>query len=176
MAKNDELKVLDYVKKCVKRNQDARKPLEYRWYENAAFAAGYTNIEHDPRTQRPFSMGNPGNHSSNPQGQDKLRKYHAKLTSPRMMPECVPGSNDRDSRKRASVANSLILHFAEMRDHVYATHAAMLNMMVFGNGIWSTQWDPNAGEWVEDIEYVNDEPAYSEVQIPGVGTGASLFW
>jgi hypothetical protein len=171
MAKNDELKVLDYVKKCVKRNQDARKPLEYRWYENAAFAAGYTNIEHDPRTQRPFSMGNPGNHSSNPQVQDKLRKYHAKLTSPRMMPECIPGSNDRDARKRASVANSLILHFAEMRDHVYATHAAMLNMMVFGNGIWSTQWDPNAGEWVEDIEYVNDEPAYSEVQIPGVGEG-----
>ena len=44
MAKyNEQSNVLYYVKQCVKRNKDARKPLEYRWYENAAFAAGYTN-------------------------------------------------------------------------------------------------------------------------------------
>tara|TARA_R110002012_G_scaffold215526_1_gene386555 strand:- start:768 stop:2840 length:2073 start_codon:yes stop_codon:yes gene_type:complete len=168
MAVNDEYNVLDYVKKCVKRNKEARKPLEYRWYENAAFAAGYTNIEYDPRTQRPVTMGSAGGETSNPQVQDKIRKYHAKLTSPRMMPECVPGSNSRDARKRASVANSLILHFAEKRETIYAKHAGMLNMMVFGNGIWATQWDKHSGEWVEDIQYVNDEPSYSEVQMPSV--------
>lgn len=168
MAVNDEYKVLDYVKKCVSRNKDARKPLEYRWYENAAFAAGFTNIEYDPRTQRPITMGGSGGQTSNPQVMDKIRKYHAKLTSPRMMPECIPGSNDRDSRKRASVANSLILHFAEKRESIYARHSAMLNMMIFGNGIWSTQWDQHAGEWVEDIEYVNDEPAYSDIEMPSL--------
>lgn len=168
MAVNDEYQVLDYVKKCVKRNKDARKPLEYRWYENAAFAAGFTNIEYDPRTQRPITMGGSGGQTSNPQVQDKLRKYHAKLTSPRMMPECIPGSNDRDSRKRASVANSLILHFAEKRESIYARHAAMLNMMIFGNGIWATQWDPHSGEWLEDIQYVNNEPAYKDVQVPAL--------
>lgn len=167
MEKNNKNSVLDYVKKCVRRNQDARKPLEYRWYENAAFAAGFSNTEYDPRTQRPSSFGS-GGESSNPQVQDKLRKYHAKLISPRMMPECVPGSNSRDSRKRASVANSLILHFSEMRESIYSNHAAMMNMMVFGNGIWSTQWDGHAGEWVEDIEYVNDEPAYSEMEVPSL--------
>ena len=88
---NEQQKVLDYVKKCVKRNKDARKPLEYRWYENAAFAAGYTSIEYDPRTQRPVTLGGGATESSNPQVQDKLRKYHAKLVSPRMMPECIPG-------------------------------------------------------------------------------------
>tara|TARA_R100000278_G_scaffold46215_5_gene40192 strand:- start:245 stop:2317 length:2073 start_codon:yes stop_codon:yes gene_type:complete len=168
MAVNDEYNVLDYVKKCVKRNKDARKPLEYRWYENAAFAAGFTNIEYDPRTQRPITLGGSGGETSNPQVQDKLRKYHAKLTSPRMMPECIPGSNSRDARKRASVANSLILHFAEKRESIYAKHAGMLNMMIFGNGIWATQWDKDSGEWVEDVEYVNDEPAYSEVQVPAL--------
>ena len=167
MEKNNKNSVLDYVKKCVRRNQDARKPLEYRWYENAAFAAGFSNTEYDPRTQRPSSFGS-GGESSNPQVQDKLRKYHAKLISPRMMPECVPGSNSRDSRKRASVANSLILHFSEMRESIYSNHAAMMNMMVFGNGIWSTQWDGHAGEWVEDIEYVNDQPAYSEMEVPSL--------
>ena len=167
MEKNDKANVLTYVKQCISRNKDARKPLEYRWYENAAFAAGYTNIEYDPRTQRPSTFGT-NVESSNPQVQDKLRKYHAKLVSPRMMPECVPASNDRDARKRASVANSLILHFAERRDSIYAKHAAMMNMMVFGNGIMSTQWDPNSGEWAEDIEYVNDEPSYSDVAVPSV--------
>ena len=168
MASNKENNVLHYVKQCVKRNQDARKPLEYRWYENAAFAAGFANIEYNPMTRRPSAFGSGGGESSNPQVQDKLRKYHAKLTSPRMMPECIPGSNDRDARKRASVANSLILHFAEMRDHIYANHAAMMNMMIFGNGIWATQWDPHSGEWVEDVEYVNDEPAYSETMMPAL--------
>ena len=57
MEKNNKNSVLDYVKKCVRRNQDARKPLEYRWYENAAFAAGFSNTEYDPRTQRPSSFG-----------------------------------------------------------------------------------------------------------------------
>ena len=152
--------VLDYVKKCVKRNQDARKPLEYRWYENAAFAAGYTNIEYDPRTQRPIAFNSSVVQSSNPQVQDKLRKYHAKLVSPRMMPECIPGSNERDSRKKALVANSLILHFWEKRDTTYAQHAAMMNMMGFGNGIWATQWDPHSGEFVEEIAYADGEPQY----------------
>jgi hypothetical protein len=160
--------VLDYVKKCVKRNQDARKPLEYRWYENAAFAAGYTNIEYDPRTQRPIAFNSSVVQSSNPQVQDKLRKYHAKLVSPRMMPECVPGSNERDSRKKALVANSLILHFWERRDTTYAQHAAMMNMMVFGNGIWATQWDPHSGEFVEEIAYADGEPQYSTLNMPAV--------
>tara|TARA_R100000664_G_C2756186_1_gene144009 strand:- start:1573 stop:3654 length:2082 start_codon:yes stop_codon:yes gene_type:complete len=168
MAANEKYNVLDYVKKCVARNKDARKPLEYRWYENAAFAAGFTNIEFNPMTQRPSSFGPGGGESSNPQVQDKLRKYHAKLTSPRMMAECVPGSNSRDARKRASVANSLILHFAEKRESIYSRHAAMMNMMVFGNGIFATQWDPHSGEWVEDIQYVNDEPSYSEVSVPAL--------
>ena len=163
-SSKEEEKVLNYVKQCVKRNKDARRPLEYRWYENAAFAAGFTNIEYDPRTQRPVVMGTA--ESSNPQVQDKLRKYHAKLISPRMMPECVPGSNDRDSRKRADVANSLILHFWEKRQTVYANHSAMLNMMVFGNGIWATQWDPNAGEWVEDIKYEEGSPDYISYPVP----------
>tara|TARA_R110000851_G_scaffold282123_4_gene435640 strand:- start:1800 stop:3914 length:2115 start_codon:yes stop_codon:yes gene_type:complete len=167
-ATNDKEKVLAYVKKCVRRNKDARKPLEYRWYENAAFAAGFTNIEYDPRTQRPTTFGSNSSESSNPQVQDKLRKYHAKLISPRMMPECVPGSNDRDSRKRASVANSLILHFWEKRETMYATHASMLNMMVFGNGILATQWDPNSGEWVKETDYSNSEPQYDTFSTPGV--------
>ena len=160
--------VLDYVKKCVKRNQDARKPLEYRWYENAAFAAGYTNIEYDPRTQRPIAFNSSVVQSSNPQVQDKLRKYHAKLVSPRMMPECIPGSNERDSRKKALVANSLILHFWEKRDTTYAQHAAMMNMMVFGNGIWATQWDPHSGEFVEEIAYAAGAPQYSTLNIPSI--------
>jgi len=166
MATNDRQTVLQYIKKCVKRNQDARKPLEYRWYENAAFAAGYTNVEYDPRTQRPFNAG--AAESSNPQVQDKLRKYHAKLVSPRMMPECIPGSNERDSRKKALVANSLISHFWEMRDTIYAKHASMMNMMIFGNGIWATQWDPNAGEFVEEISYSGQTPEYSTLNIPMV--------
>ena len=167
MAKyNEQHGVLNYVKQCVKRNKDARKPLEYRWYENAAFAAGYTNVEYDPRTQRPMTFGGGISESSNPQVQDKLRKYHAKLVSPRMMPECIPGSNERDARKRADVANSLILHFWEKRETVYAKHAGMMNMMVFGNGIWATQWDPNAGEWAEDVMYDDGEPQYSEFSIP----------
>jgi hypothetical protein len=164
--KNKETQVLDYVKKCVKRNQGARKPLEYRWYENAAFAAGYTNIEYDPRTQRPISFNSGAVQSSNPQVQDKLRKYHAKLVSPRMMPECVPGSNERDSRKKAQVANSLILHFWEKRETIYAKHAGMMNMMIFGNGIWASQWDPNAGEFVEEISYSEGTPEYSTLNIP----------
>ena len=166
MAMNNEENVLDYVKKCVQRNKDARKPLEYRWYENAAFAAGYTNIEYDPRTQRPITMG--GGQSSNPQVQDKLRKYHAKLISPRMMPECIPATNDRDARKKSLVANSLILHFWERKDSMYARHAAMMNMMVFGNGIWATQWDPNSGEFVEEIKYADGVPEYSSINIPTV--------
>lgn len=166
MATNNEQVVLDYVKKCVKRNKDARKPLEYRWYENAAFAAGYTNVEYDPRTQRPINMG--GGQTSNPQVMDKLRKYHAKLISPRMMPECVPGTNDRDARKKALVANSMILHFWERKETVYANHAAMMNMMVFGNGIWATQWDPNSGETVEEIIYSGEQPEYSTLDVPMV--------
>ena len=163
---NEQNKVLDYVKKCVKRNKDARKPLEYRWYENAAFAAGYTNIEYDPRTQRPVTLGGGASESSNPQVQDKLRKYHAKLISPRMMPECIPGSNERDARKRADVANSIILHFWEKRETMYAKHSSMMNMMVFGNGFWATQWDPNAGEWAEDIMYNEGQPEYSQLAMP----------
>tara|TARA_R100001594_G_scaffold78128_5_gene112680 strand:- start:1758 stop:3836 length:2079 start_codon:yes stop_codon:yes gene_type:complete len=166
MAMNKEENVLDYVKKCVQRNKDARKPLEYRWYENAAFAAGYTNIEYDPRTQRPITLG--GGRSSNPQVQDKLRKYHAKLISPRMMPECIPATNDRDARKKSLVANSLILHFWERKDSMYARHAAMMNMMIFGNGIWATQWDPNSGEFVEEIKYSDGVPEYSSLNIPTV--------
>jgi hypothetical protein len=162
----DKFKVLDYVKKCVKRNQNARKPLEYRWYENAAFAAGYTNIDYDPRTQRPIAFNSSAVQSSNPQVQDKLRKYHAKLVSPRMMPECIPGSNERDSRKKALVANSLISHFAEKKDSIYSKHAAMMNMMIFGNGIWSTQWDPNSGEFVEEISYSEGNPEYSTLNVP----------
>jgi len=164
MAKNNKSKVLDYVKQCVKRNKDARKPLEYRWYENAAFAAGYTNIEYDPRTQRPMTMG--GGRSSNPQVMDKLRKYHAKLVSPRMMPECVPATNDRDARKKALVSNSLVLHFWEKKETIYANHAAMMNMMVFGNGIWATQWDPNSGELVEEVSYANGNPEYETSLMP----------
>tara|TARA_R110000822_G_scaffold243748_1_gene372588 strand:- start:1540 stop:3666 length:2127 start_codon:yes stop_codon:yes gene_type:complete len=164
MTSNDKSKVLDYVKKCVKRNQDARKPLEYRWYENAAFAAGYTNTEYDPRTQRPINSG--ASHSSNPQVMDKLRKYHAKLVSPRMMPECLPGSNERDARKQALVANALILHFWEMKETIYANHSAMMNMMIFGNGIWATQWDPNAGEFVDEIAYIGSSPDYSTLNVP----------
>tara|TARA_R100000152_G_C6782057_1_gene218160 strand:+ start:475 stop:2574 length:2100 start_codon:yes stop_codon:yes gene_type:complete len=163
---NEQQKVLDYVKKCVKRNKDARKPLEYRWYENAAFAAGYTSIEYDPRTQRPVTLGGGATESSNPQVQDKLRKYHAKLVSPRMMPECIPGSNERDARKRADVANSIILHFWEKRETVYAKHSSMMNMMVFGNGIWATQWDPNAGEWAEDVLYNEGQPEYAQYPMP----------
>tara|TARA_A100001391_G_scaffold202209_2_gene191189 strand:- start:1537 stop:3660 length:2124 start_codon:yes stop_codon:yes gene_type:complete len=163
---NEKLKVLDYVRRCIKRNQDARKPLEYRWYENAAFAAGYTNIEYDPRSQRPIAFNSSAIESSNPQVQDKLRKYHAKLVSPRMMPECVPGSNERDSRKKATVANSLILHFWDKRDTIYAKHAAMMNMMIFGNGIWATQWDPNAGEFVEEIAYSDGMPEYDSYDVP----------
>lgn len=163
---NKESEVLDYVKKCVRRNQDSRKPLEYRWYENAAFAAGYTNIEYDPRSQRPTTLG--GGQSSNPQVQDKLRKYHAKLVSPRMMPECVPATNDRDARKKAVVANGLILHFWEKKETIYANHAAMMNMMVFGNGIWATQWDPNSGEFVEEISYMGESPEYSTMNVPGI--------
>ena len=164
MATNDKQKVLDYVKQCVKRNKDARKPLEYRWYENAAFAAGYTNVEYDPRTQRPINLG--GGQSSNPQVMDKLRKYHAKLISPRMMPECIPATNDRDTRKKSIVANSLILHFWEKKETIYANHAAMMNMMVFGNGIWATQWNPNIGEFVEEISYENGQPQYSTLNVP----------
>ena len=164
MTMNRKENVLDYVKKCVQRNKDARKPLEYRWYENAAFAAGYTNVEYDPRTQRPITLG--GSESSNPQVQDKLRKYHAKLISPRMMPECIPATNDRDARKKALVSNSLILHFWERKDSMYARHAAMMNMMVFGNGIWATQWDPNSGEFVEEIKYSDGVPEYSSINIP----------
>ena len=166
MASNEKGKVLDYIKKCVKRNQAARKPLEYRWYENAAFAAGYTNVDYDPRTQRPMSSG--ATQSSNPQVMDKLRKYHAKLISPRMMPECIPGSNERDSRKKALVANGLILHFWEMKETMYAKHAAMMNMMVFGNGIWATQWDPNSGEFVEEISYSGSTPEYSTLNVPSI--------
>jgi hypothetical protein len=163
---NKESQVLDYVRKCVQRNKDARKPLEYRWYENAAFAAGYTNIEYDPRTQRPMTFG--GGRSSNPQVQDKLRKYHAKLVSPRMMPECIPATNDRDARKKSLVANGLILHFWEKKETIYAKHAAMMNMMVFGNGFWATQWDPNSGEFVEEIEYMGSDPQYSTLNVPSV--------
>ena len=163
---NEQQKVLDYVKKCVKRNKDARKPLEYRWYENAAFAAGYTSIEYDPRTQRPVTLGGGATESSNPQVQDKLRKYHAKLVSPRMMPECIPGSNERDARKRADVANSIILHFWEKRETIYAKHSSMMNMMVFGNGIWATQWDPNSGEWAEDVLYDQGQPEYDQFPMP----------
>ena len=163
---NEQQKVLDYVKKCVKRNKDARKPLEYRWYENAAFAAGYTSIEYDPRTQRPVTLGGGATESSNPQVQDKLRKYHAKLVSPRMMPECIPGSNERDARKRADVANSIILHFWEKRETIYAKHSSMMNMMVFGNGIWATQWDPNSGEWAEDVLYDQGKPEYEQFPMP----------
>ena len=163
---NNEQNVLEYVKQCVKRNKDARKPLEYRWYENAAFAAGYTNIEYDPRTQRPITMG--GGRTSNPQVQDKLRKYHAKLISPRMMPECIPATNDRDARKKALVANSLILHFWERKESIYAKHAAMLNMMIFGNGFWATQWDPNSGEFVEEVNYSDGLPEYSTLNMPSL--------
>ena len=165
---NKKTQVLDYVKKCVKRNQDARKPLEYRWYENAAFAAGYTNIDYDPRTQRPIAFNASTIQSSNPQVQDKLRKYHAKLVSPRMMPECIPGSNERDSRKKAVIANSLILHFWEKRDSIYANHAAMMNMMIFGNGIWATQWDPNSGEFVDEISYAGETPEYDTMEVPSL--------
>jgi hypothetical protein len=162
---NDRKNVLDYARKCVQRNKEARQPLEYRWYENAAFAAGYTDIEYDPRTRRPL---NSTTQSSNPQVQDKLRKYHAKLISPRMMPECIPGSNDRDSRKLADVAKSLIIHFWEKRESIYSRHAAMLNMMVFGNGIWATQWDPNSGEWAEDVSYSGIEPEYDSFPMPSI--------
>jgi hypothetical protein len=163
MANNKET-VLEYVKSCVQRNKDARKPLEYRWYENAAFAAGYTNVEYDPRTQRPINLG--GGQTSNPQVMDKLRKYHAKLVSPRMMPECIPATNDRDARKKSLVANSLILHFWEKKETIYAKHAAMMNMMVFGNGIWATQWDPNSGELVEEISYSEGNPQYETTSMP----------
>ena len=95
---NDKEKILEYVQKCIDRNKGARKPLEWRWYENAAFAAGYTNVVYDPRRQRPMSLGSVSDESTNPQVQDKLRKYHAKLAAPRMMPECIPRRNDRESR------------------------------------------------------------------------------
>ena len=166
---NDKEKILEYVQKCIDRNKGARKPLEWRWYENAAFAAGYTNVVYDPRRQRPMSLGSVSDESTNPQVQDKLRKYHAKLAAPRMMPECIPRRNDRESRKRADIANGLILHFWEKRESVYARHAALMNMMVFGNGIYATQWDEHAGEWVEEIVYGEDGmPTYEEEEMPAL--------
>jgi hypothetical protein len=166
---NKKENVLGYVQKCIRRNKDARRPLEWRWYENAAFAAGFTGVQYDPLRQRPIASGGASDPSSNPQVQDKLRKYHAKLIAPRMMPECIPGSNDRDARQRADVANSLILHFFEQRESVYSRHSAMMNMMIFGNGFWATQWDPNTGEWVEHVQYDQDQPVYDVLSVPDVG-------
>lgn len=152
--------LLDYVRMCINRNREARRPLEYRWYENAAFAAGFSAVEFDPLRGRPVSSASSNDESTNPQVQDKLRKYHAKIVAPRPMPECIPAKNDRDARKRAEVANALILHFWESQEYIYADHAAKLNMMVFGNAFFAMQWDPNAGEWFEGYEYVNDKPVY----------------
>ena len=42
----------------------------------------------------------------------------------------------------------------------------MMNMMVFGNGIWATQWDPNAGEWAEDVLYNEGQPEYAQYPMP----------
>jgi len=169
VSKATQIKALSYVKKAIERNKEARKPLEWRWYENAAYAAGFTNVVFDPRRQRPISLDSVSDESSNPQVQDKLRKYHAKLTSPRMMPECIPRGNDREARKRADIANAIILHFWEMRESVYANHASLLNAMVFGNGIWATQWNENAGEWIEEISYREDEtPSYDDMEIPQI--------
>jgi len=166
MPTNNTDSLLEYVLRCIERNKEARKPVEWRWYENAAFAAGFSSIEMDPRTNRPMVYGGSGSESSNPQVQDKLRKYHAKLVAPRAMPECIPSRNDRDARKRAEMANALILHFWEKQEYVYSDHAAKLNMMVFGNGIWATQWNPRAGEWVTEFQYDTGGPAYEEFYEP----------
>tara|TARA_R110002110_G_scaffold328317_2_gene539924 strand:+ start:4932 stop:7031 length:2100 start_codon:yes stop_codon:yes gene_type:complete len=158
--------LVQYVQKCIRRNREARKPVEWRWYENAAFAAGYTNVEYDPMRMRPVALPMRADDSTNPQIQDKLRKYHAKLIAPRMMPECVPARNDRDSRKRSEVANALILHFWEKMGSIYSDHAAKLNMMVFGNGILAMQWNPDDGEWVTDYEYDKGAPVFTEMDVP----------
>mgnify|MGYP003627666545 FL=1 len=157
-----------YVQKCIRRNRDARRPLEWRWYENAAFAAGNTNVQYDPRRMRPVAVPSGSDESTNPQIQDKLRKYHAKLIAPRMMPECIPARSDRDTRKRVEVANALILHFWEKKGYIYADHAAKMNMMVFGNGIVSMQWNPNAGEWATEYQYDNGVPVFDEVTVPSL--------
>lgn len=166
MPVNVKASLLQYVLKCIKRNKEARKPVEWRWYENAAFAAGFTSIEMDPMTNRPLVGNGSSFESSNPQVQDKLRKYHAKLVAPRAMPECIPARNDRDARKRAEMANSLILHFWEKQEYVYADHASKLNMMVFGNGIWATQWNPRSGEWVTEFQYDESGPLYEQSYEP----------
>ena len=168
MATKTGNRVLDYVKRCVRRNREARKPLEWRWYENAAFAAGYTNVEYDPRVARPVVLGGQSDESPSPQVQDKLRKSHAKLVAPRMMPQCIPATNDRDARRRSEVANALILHFWEKSEFVYADHAAKLNMMVFGNGLWCTQWNPRAGEWATEYVYQSGQPVNDEMSVPSV--------
>ena len=168
--------LLDYVRACIHRNREARRPLEYRWYENAAFAAGFSAVEFDPLRRRPVSAAATDDESPNPQVQDKLRKYHAKIVAPRPMPECIPAKNDRDARKRAEVANALILHFWESQEYTYADHAAKLNMMVFGNAFFAMQWNPNAGEWFEGYEYVNDRPVYdTSVALSMDGAGNPLL-
>ena len=173
MAKTTGNSTLSYVQRCVRRNKEARKPLEWRWYENAAFAAGYSNINYDPRTSRPVVLGGSSDESSSPQVQDKLRKYHAKLVAPRMMPQCIPATNDRDARRRAEVANALILHFWEKSEFVYSDHAAKLNMMVFGNGIWSMQWNPRAGEWSTEFMYESGSPVMNTETMPSVDASGS---
>jgi hypothetical protein len=157
-----------YVQKCVRRNREARRPIEWRWYENAAFAAGHTNVQYDPRRLRPVVVPSESDISTNPQIQDKLRKYHAKLIAPRMMPECIPARSDRDTRKRTEVANALILHFWEKMEYVYADHASKLNMMVFGNGFVSMQWNPQAGEWATEYQYEGGVPIFDEVAVPAL--------
>jgi len=173
LANKGNSKVLEYVKRCVRRNKEARKPLEWRWYENAAFAAGYSNIDYDPRTARPVVLGGSADDSPSPQVQDKLRKYHAKLVAPRMMPQCIPATNDRDARKRAEVANALILHFWEKREFIYADHAAKMNMMVFGNGLWCTQWNPRSGEWATEFMYDSGEPSFDTYSMPTMDDSGS---
>ena len=168
MAANNTSDLLSYVKKSVKRNKDARRPVEARWYENAAFAAGFTSVEYDPRRQRPVAVGGQTDESTNPQVQDKLRKYQAKLIAPRAMPQCVAAKNDRDARRRAEVANALILHFWEKKEFIYADHASKLNMMVFGNGLLATQWNPTSGEWVTEYEYEGGSPVYDTFPDPGL--------
>ena len=161
-------RILEYAKLSVRRNKEARRPVEWRWYENAAFAAGFSNVEYDPRRGRPSVVAGSDDESSNPMVMDKIRKYHAKLTAPKPIPDCIPITNDREARKRAEFANSLILHFWESKEYLYADHAAKLNMLIFGNGFWAMQWDTNAGEWVESYEYEGDIPVYETLDIPEV--------
>ena len=90
-----------------------------------------------------------------------------------MMPQCIPATNDRDARKRAEVANALILHFWEKNEFVYADHAAKMNMMVFGNGLWCMQWNPRAGEWASEFVYDSGVPVVDQVSVPAVDESGS---